>query len=54
MDGEVVDPDDKDGEVDGEDPEHEDEETVDVVVEVIVIARSLSECVSSSFVPCEK
>ena len=48
MDGEVVDPDDKDGEVDGEDPEHEDEETVDVVIKVVVVARSLWECVSCS------
>jgi len=45
MDGEIVDPDDEDGEVDGENPEHEDQETVDVVVEVVVVARSLGECV---------
>lgn len=53
VDGEIVNPDDEDGKVDGEDPQHEDEETVDVVVEVVVVARSLSECVSFSFVCCE-
>ena len=46
VDGEVVDPDDEDREIDREDPEHEDEETVDVIVEVVVVARTLNLCVS--------
>ena len=39
--GEVVDPNDEDGEVDGENPEHEDEEGVRVVVEVVVGSGAL-------------
>ncbi len=35
-------PDEKDGYVDGEDPEHEDQHRVRVVVEIIMDARSLS------------
>jgi hypothetical protein len=48
VDGKIVNPDDEDRKVDGEDPEHEYEQTVDVVVEVVVVAGSLWECVSSS------
>lgn len=36
VDGEVVDPDDEGGKVDREDPEHEEEDAVSVVVEVDV------------------
>lgn len=36
VDGEVVDPDDEGGKVDGQDPEHEEEDRVRVVVEVDV------------------
>ena len=46
VDGKVMNPDDEDREVDWENPEHEDEETVDVVVEVVVVARTLNGCVS--------
>jgi len=46
VDGKVVDPDDEDREIDREDPEHEDEKTVDVIVEVVVVARTLNLCVS--------
>lgn len=46
VDGKVVDPDDEDREVDRENPEHQDEETVDVVVEVVIVARTLNVCVS--------
>lgn len=48
VDGKVVDPDDEDREVDRENPEHQDEETVDVVVEVVIVARTLNVCVSVS------
>jgi hypothetical protein len=41
VDCEVVHPDDEDGEVDRENPEHEDQQTVDVVVEVVVVAGPL-------------
>lgn len=41
MDCEVVDPDYEDWKVDGEDPEHQDEEGVGVVVEVVVGSGAL-------------
>lgn len=41
MNGEVVDPDHEDGEVDGEDAEHEDEDGVGVVVEIMMGPRTL-------------
>ena len=36
VDGEVVGPDEEDGDVDGEDPDHEDEDRMRIVVEIIV------------------
>ncbi len=41
VDGEVVGPDEEDGDVDGEDPYHQYEDGVCVVVEIIVSPRSL-------------
>lgn len=41
VNGKIVDPHDEDGDVDGEDPEHEDEQGVRVVVEVIIGAGPL-------------
>lgn len=41
MDGEIVDPDDEGRDVDGEDPEHEDEDGVGVVVEVEICDEML-------------
>ena len=41
VDGEIVGPDEEDGDVDGEDPYHEYEDGVCVVVEIIVGTRAL-------------
>ena len=41
MNSKIMYPDDENGKVDGEDPEHEDEDGVGVVVEIIVGSRSL-------------
>ena len=41
VDGEVVGPHEEDGDVDWEDPDHEDEDRVRVVVEIIVGPRAL-------------
>lgn len=41
VNGQIMCPDDQDGEVDGEYAEHEDEDRVDVVVEIIMTPRAL-------------
>ena len=45
--GEIVCPDDEDWYVDGEDPDHEDEDGVGVVVEIIVGSASLFLCLAN-------
>lgn len=42
MNGKIMGPDEKDGNVDGKDPEHEDQDRMCVIVEVIMGTRSLN------------
>lgn len=44
VDGKIVYPDNEDWQVDGQDPEHQDEYTVHVVIEIVVVARALRLC----------
>jgi hypothetical protein len=47
--GEVMYPDDEDGDINGEDAEHEDEDGVGVVVEIMMGPRTLSNLESCTF-----
>jgi len=55
--GEVVHPDDQNGKIDRQDPEHEDKDGVGVVVKIIVGARTLGTRASITFmiwITCRK
>ena len=49
VDGEVVGPDEEDHDVDGEDPDHEEEDRVGVIVEIMIGAGGLGDVWISCF-----